>query len=163
MAGPKDVVLGQLQTSQFLFEKMTADLSDTEYFKPPVSGANHPAWILGHIACAEDWVTSILAGGNMRIPEATHKLFGSGSTCLPDASKYPARKQLDELFRNSRAHAIEAFKAFDATRWNEPNPKGPEGPFPTLGSLGALLGFHPFWHIGQLTVCRVALGKKKVL
>jgi hypothetical protein len=163
MVGPKDVVVGQMQTSQFLFEKLTSDLTDAEFFKAPMPGANHAGWIVGHIACSEDWVTSLLTGSKMQIPEDTHAMFKSGSVCHPDAARYPARRKLDELFRDSRAHALEAIKTFDAARWNDPNPKGNNGPFPTLGSLCALLGFHPFWHIGQLTVCRVFMGKPKVL
>ena len=163
MTGPKDVIVAQMQTSQFLFEKLTSDLTDAEYFRAPVSGANHAGWIFGHIACAEDWVSSLLGGSRMRIPDSTHALFKSGSVCHSDAARYPARKKLDELFRDSRAHALEALKSFDAARWNEPNPKGADGPFPTLGALCGLLGFHPFWHIGQLTVCRAAMGKPRVL
>jgi len=163
MGGAKDVVLGQMQTSQFLVEKMTADLSDAEYFKPAVPGANHAGWIMGHIACSEDWAAALISGSKQRIPDATHALFKSGTTCVADASKYPSRKQIDELFRNSRAHALEAVKVFNDSRWNDPNPKGANGPFPTLGALCGLLGFHPFWHIGQLTVCRVAMNKKRVL
>jgi hypothetical protein len=164
MATPKDLIINQLGSGAYLFEKFTSDLSDVEYFRPPVAGANHAAWILGHVACSEDWMTSPLAGVAPRIPEATRTLFKGGSKCLADASLYPSRREIDELFRNTRAHTIEALKAFDPARFDHPAPEGlPKELFPTLGAVWALQGTHQFWHIGQLSVCRAALKKPHVL
>lgn len=164
MATPKDVVVAQLQTGRFLIEKFTEDLSDAEYFIQPVEGANHTGWILGHIATSEDWAVSVIAGTGQRIPQAMHELFGSKSSCITDASKYPSRKQIDELFRDARARTGEALDTFDESKWNDPSPEAvPRDFFPTLGSLWGMQGAHQFWHIGQLTVCRVALKKKRVL
>lgn len=164
MSTAKDIILNQLQSGNYLIEKFTADLSDAEYFEPPVAGSNHAAWILGHIACSEDWMVSQLTEAKPRIAEATHALFKGGSKCLPDASKYPTRKQVDELFRNTRAHTIEALKIFDAATFDRPGLESlPKELFPTIGSAWALQGTHQFWHIGQLSVCRAALKKPAVL
>ena len=162
MSSLKDVLLSQLRTGQHFFEKFTADLSDAEYFKPPVEGGNHAAWIVGHVACSEDSILSQLIGTPKRIPDTSHELFKGGSTCLADASRYPSRKQIDELFRNSRARTIEELTRFDETKWNEPSPAG-WSTFPTLGAMWGLQGTHQFWHLGQLAVCRQALNKKRVL
>jgi hypothetical protein len=164
MASPKDVVLDQLNMGLFLIEKFTEDLSDAEYFQPPIEGANHAGWILGHLAYSEDWVVSLVTGVDRRIPQSTEKLFKGGSHCLPDASKYPSRSEIDKLFRNSRTNAVEALKAFDEGRWGEPSPEeAPTEFFPTLGSLWAMQSTHQFWHIGHLSVCRTAMKKKRIL
>ena len=164
MAGPKDVILGQFQFGQMLLEKFTGDLSDAEYFQIPLPGANHVGWLMGHIACTEDWAAGLIAGNKPQIPEATHERFNGNSTCVADATLYPSRTEIDEMFRNSRAKAIETLKAFDDSRWDEPAPEGaPKDLFPTLGAIWNLQGTHQFWHIGHITVCRVALGKKRVL
>jgi hypothetical protein len=164
MSTPKDIILNQLQSGNYLIEKFTADLSDAEYFKPPIAGANHAAWVLGHIACSEDSMVSPLTGTKLRLPDATHALFKGGSKCLPDASNYPSRKQIDELFRNTRAHTIEALKTFDVAKFDRPGPDNlPKDLFPTVGSVWALQGTHQFWHIGQLSGCRVAMNKPPVL
>ncbi len=164
MASPKDVVLHQFQIGQTLLEMLIADLTDEEYFKPPIAGANHTAWILGHISQTEDWAVGLITGCAHRLSQSTHELFQGGSTCLPDSAKYPSRKEIDEMFRNSRAATTEALKAFDDGKWNDPSPEGaPQQFFPTLGSLWGLQGTHQFWHVGQLTVCRHAMNKKKVL
>lgn len=164
MANPNDVVLDQLQIGQYLIEKFTEDLSDAEYFSAPMDGANHAAWILGHIACSEDTIVSLIVGTPQRLLQTAHELFCKGSSCLADASKYPSRKELDELFRNSRANTVEILEAFDKNKWRDPSPEeGPKDMFPTLGALWGLLGTHQFWHIGQLTMCRAAMNKKQIL
>ncbi len=159
MSSVKDTLLSQLRTGQFFFEKFTADLSDAEYFRPPVEGGNHAAWIVGHVACSEDSILAQLTGKPKRIPDSTAELFKGGSTCVADASRYPSRKELDELFRNSRGRTIEELTTFDEKKWNDASSWKT---FPTLGALWGLQGTHQFWHIGQLTVCRQALKKPRV-
>ncbi len=164
MAGPKDVVEHQLQTGYQLIEMYTGDLSDEEYFKPAAPGTNHPAWIVGHIAVTEDSLVSMITGRAKRFPQTMHDLLGPSSTCESDASKYPSRSELGEMLRNSLAHTVEALQKFDEGNWADPAPEGlPEGFFDTAGSVWGLIGFHQFWHIGQLTTCRTVLNKKRMI
>ncbi|MEK6799894.1 MAG: DinB family protein [Planctomycetota bacterium] len=163
MAGPKDVILAQFANAEQLMQWFTSDLSDAEYFKPPVPGANHAGWIIGHVACSEDSIVAAITGKAMCIPAATHATFKGGEDCLPDAARYPSRKQVDELLRDSRAHTREAIRDFDDKRWNDPSPEGwTKEFFPTLGAMWSLLPTHQYWHIGQITVCRTGLRKKRV-
>jgi len=164
MATGKDVILEQLGMGDYLFNQFTADLSDEEYFKAPVPRANHAGWIIGHIAVSEDSLVAAATGKPKRIPEATQDLFKGGSTCKAEASVYPSRKQIDELYKNTRAHTLEALKASDESKWSAPSPEGfTKEVFPTMGSIWGLLSTHQYWHIGQLTVCRAAMNKKHVL
>ena len=164
MGDVKEVVLQQLGSGEYLLGQFTGDLTDGEYFKAPVPGANHAAWIIGHIACSEDSIVAGATGGTKRIPEATHELFKGGSVCVPEASKYPSRKKIDELLRDTRARTVEALKACDAGKWSDPSPEGwPKEVFPTKGAMWGALAMHQYWHLGQLTVCRSAMKKKRVL
>lgn len=164
MATLKDVIIGQIQMGQTLFDMFTGDFSDAEFFQPPVSGTNHAGWIFGHIACSEDWAVGLITGKEKRIEKPMHDRFGGSSVCHADASKYPSRKEIDELYRNAHANILEVLESFDESRWDDPAPEGvPKEFFPTIGSMWGMQGAHPFWHVGQLTVCRVALGKPKVL
>lgn len=165
MAGPKDVVVHQLKFGQTLFQMFTSDLSDEEYFIPAAEGTNHVAWVLGHIAQTEDWMVSLLTGAERTVSEDVQKLFGGSSECVPDAGKYPSRKTLDDLFHDNRARAIEAAGLFDDSRWDDTAPEGglPVDSFPTVGSIWGMMGMHQFWHLGQLTTCRSAMKKKRVL
>lgn len=164
MSSMKDVILGQLQTSGWLLDQMLADLTDAEFFCPAVPGSNHAAWILGHIATSEESLTCKIVGRTPAFDEPLMKMFGGQSKCLPDASRYPSVADIKAMFRNARERTVQTLKAFDEKHWNDPSPEGlPRDFFPTKGSVWALQGTHAYWHIGQLTTCRVALGKKRVL
>lgn len=164
MADAKEVLLGQFAMSDMLIGKMTADLSDDDYFKIPVPGTNHVAWLIGHIATSEDSMSSAICGTTATTDEATQNLFKGGSKCVGDAAVYPARSQIDAMYRESRTNMVEKLKAFDAAKWNDPSPEGwDKNFFPTLGVIWTIMGTHPFWHIGHLTVCRAALGKGSAL
>lgn len=164
MSSARDVIRQQLSNGQMLIEKFTADLSDKDYFVPAVPGANHAAWIVGHIAVSEDFIVGQITGSGMRLPKAMHDVFNGKSVCHPDASKYPPRKDIDEMHRTTRAHSIEALSMFNDAKWADAAPAGMNSPmFPTLGAMWGMVGAHPFWHIGQLTTSRVALKKPRVM
>jgi hypothetical protein len=93
-----------------------------------------------------------------------HELFKGGTTCFPDAGKYPPRSELDELFRNTRAHTLESLKMFNENDATKPNTdeKGASF-FPTVGALWGVIATHPFWHIGQIADCRKRLNKPPAL
>jgi len=163
MVTARDVVLTQLGSSDYLLKKMTADLSDAEFFIPAAKGGNHAGWILGHIAVSEDSMVAGLIGKEKRFPKE-HELFRGGAPCHEEASKYPSRVALVELFRSARDNTVQALRQSDESKWTNPSPEGwPRDVFPTVASVWALIGTHPFWHIGQLAMCRQMLGKKRVL
>ncbi|MBI1826901.1 MAG: DinB family protein [Planctomycetes bacterium] len=163
MTTPRDIIISQLASADHVMNKMTADLSESEFFVPAMKGGNHAGWILGHIAVSEDSMVTGLLGKEKRYPKE-HELFKGGAPCHPEASKYPSKTKIEELLRNARAHTLEALKQSDESKWDQPSPEGwPKNRFPTLASVWALIGAHPFWHIGQLSMCRHAMNKKRVL
>ncbi len=164
MASVKDLVMGQLQTGMMLIEKAIEDLADEEYFKPAAPGTNHIGWILGHLAQSEDSMVAVITEKKARLGEEYREKYSGGSACVADSANYPSGKELTELFRNHRAHTIEALTAFDESQWDDPTPEGlPRDFFPTKGIVWGMMGTHPFWHIGQMTTCRSAMGKKALL
>ncbi len=164
MVRPNDVIIGQLAFGRTLIEKFTADLTDEDYFTIPAAGTNHVAWLLGHTAVGEDWAVQVATGAPSAISESVRGLCARGSECRSNADEYPPRSEIDRLFLDQRARTIDALERFDPRRWDEPTPNDvPQDVFPTLGALWSLTGTHQFWHIGQLTACRAALGKKKAL
>lgn len=164
MASAKDVLLAQLGTGAYLFEKFTSDLSDEEYFKVPVADGNHAAWNVGHIACSEDSMVAGITGDKMHVAEDTRELFKGGSVCTPGASTYPARGDIDKMLHEARERTVDALKTFDDAKWDEPSPDDyPKEVFPTIGSIWGMIGTHQFWHIGELAVCRKALKKPPAL
>ena len=164
MASPKDVIMAQLQTGAALIERFTADLTDAEYFVAPTPELNHTGWVLGHLACSEDWGIGLLLGQDKQIDASTHEKFQGGKPCTSNAADYPTPSELQTFFRDARARLINALEGFDDARWDAASPEGaPKELCPTLGTLWGLMGFHQFWHIGHITACRAAMKKKPVL
>ncbi len=164
MSSVKDVIHRQLQDGKTLIDMLTKDMSESECFVAPLDGANHVGWILGHIACTEDWAVAAMTGSPCRIASSVRERFEYDSICLPDASRYPSRAEIDQLFRAGREAMVETLQAFDEGKWDDPPPEGMPGAyFPTSGVVWAKQVTHQFWHIGQITVCRTALGKPRVL
>ncbi len=164
MSNLKNLLLGQLETGAFLFDKFTSDLSDEEYFKLPVPNTNHVAWNVGHIAVSEDSEVAAITGGTMKLSDDLRKIFSQSSECAGEPSMYPSRRDIDEMYNNVRANTTEQLKMFDEKKWDDASPEDwPTDMFPTLGSMWSILPTHQFWHIGQITVCRQSLGKSRVL
>ena len=156
----KDLVINQLQGSKMLFDSFSKDFSDTDAQYQPGKDGNHLNWILVHIAVSEDAMTSGMAGTPKRLSEALHKAYSGGSTCKTDDGM--TRAEAMKLYNESFARTCEFVKNFDESRLEEKAPAGYPELFPTMGSVLGLIGAHPFWHIGQLTVNRTLLKKPKV-
>ena len=164
MASPKDVIMVQLKTGAELIGKFTADLTDAEYFVAPTPELNHTGWVLGHLACSEDWGIGLLSGQDKKIDTAIHERFAGGKPCTQGPADYPTAGELQTYFQDTRTRLVNALEGFDDNRWDEASPEGaPKELFPTLGTLWGLMGFHQFWHIGHITACRAAMKKKPAL
>ena len=137
MAGPKDVILAQFANAEQLMQWFTSDLSDAEYFKPPVPrrqsrGLDHRTRRVfrGFDRGRHHRQGDVHPCGDPRDIQG-------GEDCLPDAARYPSRKQVDELLRDSRAHTREAIRDFDDKRWNDPLRRdGPRSFFPRSARCG---------------------------
>ncbi len=163
MASPKDVVKMQLDQGSGLFEGFTKDLSDEEFFKPAVPDGNHTAWLIGHVATSEVEMLSAITGKEPETPENLSELFRGGAPCNQDPAAYPARHEIDELMKSTRANTNKILATFDDTRWDEESPDTPfKDMFPTLGSIFALTALHQFWHLGQIADNRRALNKAPI-
>ncbi|MEK6674803.1 MAG: DinB family protein [Planctomycetota bacterium] len=164
MAGFKDVVRHQLQSGSRIIDKFTSGLTDDEYFVPAIRGGGHTAWLLGHVACSEDWAASLALNGTRRIPQTVIDLFKGSAPCSPDREKFPNRRAIDDLFKQTRQATLAALEAFDERKILDPSPDAaPKDYFPTMGSIWALIGTHQFWHIGQIADCRRAMNKGSAL
>ncbi len=154
---PKDIVLNQLTSSQWLYEQALKDLSEQDTRFQPFPGANHVNWILAHLAVSEDSIIAKIAGKPPRYSDTLQKSFGGGSTCRADdgLTKADAWKMYSEQGRLT----AELVRTFPESRYDEPAPESLRQMFPTVGAVVGLIGAHPFWHLGQVTFNRRALKK----
>ncbi len=138
--------------TQMLLEKT----DDSLFFKRPFPGANHPAWIVGHLATTDDLFLSML-GGRERVL-AWDELFNMGSKCLDDASAYPSRAELEGAMKERR----EAMLAWLSGLSDEELLAPIEGDLASFASTKAMLmssmAWHEGTHSGQLAWARRAAG-----
>lgn len=140
-------------------KSLVADIDDADLAKQPFEGANHPAWILGHVTVTLDGVSKVLGRG-ATAPESWGTLFGRASTLTTDRSDYPTK---DELLA-----ALDAALSAASSAAGEATAEQVAGPhsidmlkrgLPTKGDLIAmLLTTHFAQHLGQLSAWRRAMG-----
>ncbi len=151
----------QLGTSMYLWETFTADLSEDDARFVPCAGGVHVKWMLMHVATSEDWIISKLTDGPLQLSEEHHKHYRGGSTCRVDDPMTLA--DCMQVFKDTRARVVACLSDLPEARYDAPSPAGTPDRFPTIASLVSLLGFHPLWHFGQLTVNRRMLGKPQLM
>ncbi len=139
---------------------LVKDIDDADMAREAFPGANHAAWVLGHIIVTTDGVVKLLGQAPTAPPE-WNTLFGRGSTMSYDRAIYPSKDELlaalDKTFDAATAAAASATpEQCAAPHHVEMLRRG----LPTTGDLIALLlTTHVAQHLGQLSAWRRALGK----
>jgi hypothetical protein len=133
---------------------LTADIDESRMADQPVPGANHPAWILGHLAICTDYVAK-LVGLPMTCPDAWHKLFGRGSQPAPDRAAYPSKAELLKALADGHERVSAGVAQADPKAMERSQTLTFQRHFPTVGDLVAnLMTTHPCTHLGQLSAWR---------
>ncbi len=158
---PQDIVRTQLEMSRYLLNRLGQDFTDVDAGFQPFPGGNHLIWILLHVAHSEDWVRQLLTGEPSQLPQEVLEHFGPTAGDCPAA--FVSVADARSIFEQTRARTLALVGTIPAERYEDPAPPGTPPPFKTIGDLMALLGFHPFWHIGQLCVNRRLLNKPRVM
>lgn len=140
-------------------EKLFGDLPDDRLAEQPCPGMNHGAWLLGHLAIANDYGLGLL-GASPRCSRQWHDDFAPGTIPLPQRSAYPEKELLLAGFRKSADAFRTATECASADRLTGENPFDfLRGSLPTTGDLIAhLLTTHLSLHLGQASAWRRALG-----
>ncbi|MEX2186607.1 MAG: DinB family protein [Pirellulales bacterium] len=140
-------------------KSLVADIDDADMAAQPFDGANHPAWILGHVIVTFDGISKML-GHAATAPDKWGALFGRASTPTADRSAYPSKAELLAALDAALDAATAA--AAEATPEQVAGPHSVEilkRGLPTKGDLIAmLLTTHFAQHLGQLSAWRRAMG-----
>lgn len=139
--------------------KLTVDLTDEQIYVAPCSGANTPAWLLGHLAISADYGLQ-LVGRPTHCSAAWHKQFAPGS--LPSALKAPGLKKFELMDTLEAGHARVNEAAAVTTLEQMAESHGLaflRDSLPTKGDVMAhLLTTHEACHLGQLSAWRRQMG-----
>ncbi|MGC3966352.1 MAG: DinB family protein [Pirellulales bacterium] len=150
--------------TMFYLRLLMEGIEDDQLAIQPAPGLNHPAWILGHLAAAADFVPKLLREKTL-CPDAWNELFRPGSTPTTDRSRYPSKAELMEI--NERAYVRNKQLIAAATPEQLAAPQPIEyfrAVYPTIGSMLAhLIATHPAFHLGQLSTWRRLMGMKGVM
>src|SRR3954462_4159465 len=139
--------------------KLADDLADDQLALQPVPGLNPAAWLLGHLAIANDYTLRMLGRPGV-CPRAWHVDFGPGSTPLQYRGAAPTKREMLDTFEAGYQQVVPAAKAADPAAMAAANPLDfLRGPIPTVGDLVAhLLSTHCATHLGQFSAWRRAAG-----
>ena len=134
------------------------DIPEAKLCYQPFSGANHALWIIGHVACTDNYFLSSVGGRETDFPAAWNELFGMGATVQTDAAAYPALGEVRGQLDSRREDLIAWFKSLDEEQLAAPLPADFQTFAPSHAALINSIAWHEGLHAGQLTVIRKALG-----
>ena len=141
--------------------RLLQDLDEAQLAVPIAGGGNPPAWILAHLAVANDYALRML--GEPRVaPSEWHKRFGPGKSPTEDGGTLPSKTDLlQKLEEGRKALAAAAAKA-DPARMSERQNVDffKDTPIETNADVVAhLMTTHLAGHLGQLSAWRRVQGK----
>ena len=128
----------------------------------PMSGGNHPMWLLGHLTVAEGRMHQIITG---EVNPVAHwrPLFDWGTTPSTDASVYPPFDEVMQTYRRLRMRTTTLLEEIGDDGLDRPTqspPPGLEEWFATVGQTIITILSHQAYHAGQASVARRAAGKQ---
>ncbi|MFO0937389.1 MAG: DinB family protein [Gemmataceae bacterium] len=139
---------------------LIADIPDERMAEQPIAGLNHPAWTLGHLAIAYDYVGKCL-GLPLELLR-WHPLYAPGTIPVPDRSRYPSKQELMAKLEANAARVMPFVESADPAKLTGPQPVEFLKPHIKTVSelLSHLLTSHIANHIGQLSAWRRVAGIK---
>ncbi|MBX7104928.1 MAG: DinB family protein [Gemmataceae bacterium] len=154
-----DAVKDNMALADMIWGMLTDDLTDADLFVRPVPGANHLAWLLGHVIVTEWRFMKSIGISAAPLPEGfedAHTAAGASSDGGPGFLTLAGYRNLMKSYRTTLLKAINEMTDADLQ-------KPTEGRIamiaPTVGKLLILNGNHNAFHTGQLSVIRRKLGK----
>ncbi|MCA9271650.1 MAG: DinB family protein [Phycisphaerales bacterium] len=154
----RKVTLDSLRFGRGFLHMMLEKTPDELFCTPAFPGANHAAWVVGHLATTDEFFYKTLAGGEGVLPKSWDELFGMNSKCEADSSKYPTRTELMAAL-NERREKLEAwFAALTDEDLMQPITGELEMFAKTVAQLGPSLSFHDGFHAAQISAARRASG-----
>lgn len=137
--------------------KLAADIPEDKMTHRPQPGANHAAWLLGHLAYADDGFHAKLSGNPSQLSENHAALFGMGSEPTDDADAYPSKAELIATLEKTHATLVEWFQSLDEEKLASPLPEDWAMFGPNHAAVASTLAWHEGMHAGQLVEVRRSL------
>jgi DinB superfamily len=147
----------------FYAQRLVADVADEDFCLQPLEDRplNHPAFLIGHLAWAND--NGIKLVGGVPVLTGLKELWGTGATPSDDRSRYPSKTDIVKTLEVSHARLAEAVTKASKSYFKAAAPENMRAKFPTNGHiLLGLMTSHYAVHLGQLSAWRRAMGYPSV-
>lgn len=121
--------------------------------------ANHPLWVVGHLALADNMFITRLNEEQGNKPAGWDDLFWFGSEISGDSSLYPETEAVVDYCRERRAKLLETIEGLTDEFLASPTPD--EGMFaeaPNMAQMLIFISYHEGIHCGQFTIAHRGLG-----
>ncbi|MFQ5411966.1 MAG: DinB family protein [Phycisphaerae bacterium] len=133
-------------------------LSEDQFLHQPCPGANHALWIMGHLACSDEFFLNKLGDKPFDKFESWESKFFMKSLPTANASDYPPVAEVKEALANGRERLVGWYGTLDEATLLSPPPDDLKDFAPTHAALLSTIVWHEGMHAGQLTVIRKSLG-----
>lgn len=155
----KERLRRQLESARQLTDGYLDSLARPEEWTHQVHPrANHPLWIMGHLAQTDNFLISLVAPEKSQPLPEYQQCFGMGSQPSDDIEAYPAVEEVRGVFRERRAVLLELLDSMSEDDLATPLPQGTPDFLSDKGSAFEMAVWHEGMHAGQLSVARRSLG-----
>ena len=145
-------------------QKLTENWPDDKALHQNTPTDNHLLWTMGHLASTYDWFRTLIAGGEMIVPEAYYKtLFGYGSKPHKHAAEYPPVAEVRAYFEKCYAALVAASEKLSDADAHLPCVADSHGLAADRLEAIDRAAWHDGWHSGQLAGLRKSLGLPSVI
>ncbi len=143
--------------------KLVQDIPPDKLTHQPAPSTNHALWVLGHLACTDNFFLTSLAKLEPVIEESWNKLFGMGSEPTDDPQSYPSLDEVKAGLEKARTALADWCQSMDEQQLLSPLPDEMGSFAPNFAALMCSIAWHEGLHAGQLSAVRRSLGLPRAL
>ena len=162
MSVVKDLVR-DIRKARMYTEDMLSHVDQADWFRQPSEGVTHVAWQVGHLAMAQyslalKRVRGEEAGDGELISPEFRKLFGKGSTPVPDPAVFPTPEEIRAVFDQVNRQVLAESSDWSEDLLAEATGEPPHPMFKTKEEAIRWSIQHEFIHAGQIGLLRRLFG-----
>jgi len=154
----KDVIRHSLEMCHGVLKQYLGDLTDADLLIRPVPGANHSAWMLGHLLISENGLNE-LGLAMPALPEGFAAAYTKETARSDDPAKFHKKAQYLQWLEEQRAATLAHLAALPEADLDKPTPEEAQAYAPTIGIMLNVIGIHDMMHASQIALVRRKLGK----
>lgn len=156
-------LIGDIRTARAYSKDILSHIDQVDWFRQPSEGVTHVAWQVGHLAFAQYGLTLRRVRGDKSDDEKListefRKLFGKGSTPVPDPAAYPTPEQILAVLDGVHRQVLDGSSDWSDDLLAETTGEPSHHMFKTKGEAICWSVQHEFIHAGQIGLLRRLFG-----